>query len=269
MKFFRKFTLIELLVVIAIIAILAAILMPALSQARERARISTCVNNLKELGLAFNSYAQDFEDFIIPAYPCFAGAKQPNNGVNSWPTMLVYKKYLSSANYAAPVNGLITGVRKPAGIFKCPSISGEFESKNSVSNAAGASSYGLGPFVGTWSPNNETVIRARKINQYKHFSKVMYAGEKEWGPTKSYGLSYYQDTDKVGSGYILDGMVRHTDRGNYLFFDFHVETRSYTQVPASHVGRHGLPGVMASETEVSRCAFWARLDRMKYWPGAL
>lgn len=60
----RKFTLIELLVVIAIIAILASILMPALSSARERAKSSTCVNNLKQLSLAASSYAEDFNNFF-------------------------------------------------------------------------------------------------------------------------------------------------------------------------------------------------------------
>lgn len=265
----RSFTLIELLVVIAIIAILASILMPALSSARERARLSTCTSNLKELGTALSNYSQDFEDFIVPSHPCFASASgQSGYGVNSWPTMLVYKKYLSSSNYSVPVKGLIVGTRKPAGVFRCPSITGEFQSKNTVSNAAGTSNYGMGYFVGTWSSNSETKIRARKINQYKFLSKVMYLGEKEWGPTTAYSISPYQDTNKAGNGYILDGMVRHNDRANYLFFDFHVETRQYTQVPAAHEGRLGLVGVM-NETEMWRCAFWARLDRIKYWPGML
>ena len=65
----KHFTLIELLVVIAIIAILAAILMPALSQARERAKASTCQNNMKQVGIGMLQYAQDCGDVIMLWYP--------------------------------------------------------------------------------------------------------------------------------------------------------------------------------------------------------
>jgi prepilin-type N-terminal cleavage/methylation domain-containing protein len=113
------FTLIELLVVIAIIAILAAILFPVFAQAREKARTTSCLSNSKEIGLAIQMYAQDYDETVVPWFVATGKARDNwRHDLNSWCQLM--QPYIKNG---APIDPpTVAGGVSPQGIMSCPSF---------------------------------------------------------------------------------------------------------------------------------------------------
>ena len=214
MKKRRRFTLIELLVVIAIIAILAAMLMPALQQARNTAKTITCANNTKQIVQAYMAYISDYDQWCSLCY--FPG----KNG-GSWGTRFVtYYKYLT------------------AKVLICPSAYFDLANPNTPTNV------GIGLNVGTFgSDGNYYQVKEPEISRFNRNSQLVTFMDV---PTKitPVGNGYWFMPGQMfdDGGKTNSRSVRHNDRANCGFFDGHVAMKSRAELtPTTGLKSHFNP----------------------------
>lgn len=212
------FTLIELLVVIAIIAILAAILFPVFARAREKAKQSSCLSNMKQIGLAVLSYAQDYDEFLVRD----CGYRTPTEVLDDVPDV-----------YAYWWQGL-EPYMKNLQIMACPSES----TRRVYSGGQSDNRYDI-DYTINW------LCQGRPLSEIEEPAATIFVVE---------GVNNYcrwfcsaADSAAYGAGNYAWSTARHNGMSNYLFIDGHTK--------ALNVGTIGSNGPWAWR-DAHMCPVW-------------
>jgi prepilin-type N-terminal cleavage/methylation domain-containing protein/prepilin-type processing-associated H-X9-DG protein len=208
----QAFTLIELLVVIAIIAILAAMLLPALARAKAKAQSIYCVNSLRQNGLAVQLYADDNNGVLVPGQITAVTGEY-------WFTLLTPYLARSTKN----PNALSTN--SASVLWGCPTYNQD-RTKNVTGSAnANCPGYGLTRYPG-WpdstlvnDPFGEAQATFKLDNITYKSSRLLLGDSYNWLLTFS-----TKDT----------GAVRHNNKGNYAFFDYHVQSLNFAKASSCY-----------------------------------
>ena len=199
------------MVVIAIVAILAAMLLPALSKAREKARAITCLNCEKSIGHMFMLYGDDHGGFY-PAYYCYAYA--PSSGdkkywydiaVNYLPTVGTSTEWKGWEALTARPYG---ATKKLAGSLSCPSASEE---------KVWRMDYGMNCFLAS-AAYDDTADGASKFKAYPVFNLTQPSAYMFFGETFDAGLGEDNETAATNPA-----RYRHNKGMNLLYLDLHAE----------------------------------------------
>jgi len=214
-KLLRAFTLIELLVVIAIIAILAAMLLPALSKAKARAQNITCINNMKQWGIAFRMYTDDNNDVVPEEGNVGTPVIDPLNG-DAWYnsiTPYIGSQTLSNLYRQTPPNPPVNGTKS---IFICPSAPDFRKAANPYTDPPNASRalfmYGENGRLCVNKGGPTRVVANTKLSSVAKPSDTVFIAEVDPNSPDNSNVSQSNVTGQYAVG-------RHDRRGNFAFCD--------------------------------------------------